>query len=65
MSTWIEPPPAQKRMGCFAKGCLILCAFFILLVAAFIGGTYMAIRYVRTEYLAKSGIEMPATAFCR
>lgn len=62
MSTWIEPPPPQKRMGCFAKGCLILCVFFALLVAAFIAGTYVAIRYVRSEYLTQTRTELPATA---
>jgi hypothetical protein len=48
-------------MGCFARGCLILTVFFILLIAAFIAGTYMAVRYVRTEYLAQRGIELPVT----
>ena len=28
MTAWIEPPPPQRGMGCFAKGCLILCGFF-------------------------------------
>ena len=34
MSTWIEPPPPQKGMGCFAKGCLTFLAFIILLLLA-------------------------------
>lgn len=60
MSTFIEPPPPQKGMGCFAKGCLILLCFFILLVLAFIGGTFLAIRYLKTEYLPTTRTELPA-----
>jgi hypothetical protein len=60
MTTWIEPPPPQKRMGCFAKGCLILVCFFVLLCAAFIGGTFMAIRYLKSEYLSQHGTDLPA-----
>ena len=41
-SSWIEPPPAQRGLGCFAKGCLILTVFFILLALAFVAGTYFA-----------------------
>jgi hypothetical protein len=48
-------------MGCFAKGCLILVVFFFLLAAAFVGGTYMAIRYLRTEYFPKTKVELPVT----
>ena len=35
--TWIEPPPPPKRggMGCFAKGCLFLVVFAILIVPGF------------------------------
>ena len=60
--TWIEPPPPQKGMGCFAKGCLILIAFFILLGVAFIGGTYLAVRYLRTEYFPTTRAPLPATS---
>jgi hypothetical protein len=62
MTTWIEPPPPQKRMGCFAKGCLILCVFFIFLGVAFVGGTYMAIRYLRSEYFPTTAVELPAAS---
>ena len=47
-------------MGCFAKGCLILLCFFVLLCLAFIGGTFMAIRYLKTEYLPRTRTELPA-----
>jgi len=60
MTTWIEPPPPQKGMGCFAKGCLILVAFFILLSLAFVGGTFFAVRYLRGEYFPTTNTELPA-----
>jgi hypothetical protein len=58
-ASWIEPPPPQKGMGCFGKGCLILIVFFILLGVAFIGGTYLAARYLRSEYLPKTQVRLP------
>ncbi len=51
-SSWIEPPPAQRGLGCFAKGCLILVIFCILLALAFVAGTYFAAKYLRTEYFS-------------
>jgi hypothetical protein len=48
-------------MGCLAKGCLILLIFFALLAAAFVGGTFLAMRYLRTEYFPKNGIELPVS----
>lgn len=41
MNGWIEPPPRQKGMGCFGKGCLLLLVFIVLLVAAFFIGAYV------------------------
>lgn len=41
MNGWIEPPPRQKGMGCFGKGCLLLLVFVVLLVAAFFIGAYV------------------------
>jgi hypothetical protein len=58
--TWIEPPPTQRGMGCFAKGCLTLIAFFVFLGLAFIGGTYFAVRYLRTAYFPTTRVEVPA-----
>jgi hypothetical protein len=62
MTTWIEPPPAQKGMGCFGKGCLILGILLVFLCLAFIGGTYMAVRYLRTEYFPRTSVALPAAA---
>jgi hypothetical protein len=39
MDTWVEPPP-KKGMGCFARGCLILAVFVVLLVIAGFAGIY-------------------------
>ena len=61
-ASWIEPPPAQRGMGCFGKGCLILLAFFIFLVVAFIGGTFVAVRVLRTSYFATSQVQLPVAS---
>ena len=38
--SWIEPPPPQRGLGCFGKGCLILAVFLILLLIAGLVGLY-------------------------
>src|SRR3989440_6630426 len=58
-SSWIEPPPAQRGLGCFAKGCLILLVFFILLGLSFVAGTYYAARFLQTEYLSNDHERLP------
>jgi len=40
MNTWVEAPPQRKGLGCFARGCLILLVFAIVLMIACIGGVY-------------------------
>jgi hypothetical protein len=60
-ASWIEPPPPQRSMGCFGRGCLILLAFILLLAAAFAGGTFLAVRYLRTSYFVTSPAELPAS----
>ena len=57
-TAWIEPPPPQRGMGCFAKGCLILVIFFIILAIAFVGGSYLAIRYFRSEYFPRTHVQL-------
>lgn len=39
MNGWVEPPPRQP-MGCFAKGCLILAVFAVVLAIACAAGIY-------------------------
>jgi hypothetical protein len=58
-SSWIEPPPQQRGLGCFAKGCLILVVFFILLGLAFVAGTYFAAKYLQTEYFSAHHDRLP------
>jgi hypothetical protein len=40
MNTWVEGPPRQKGLGCFARGCLILLVFAIVLAIACFAGVY-------------------------
>ena len=49
MTSWIEPPPKQKGMGCLGKGCLFLVIFIVLLAVAFFIGGYVGVRYVVTS----------------
>jgi len=58
---WIEPPPPPREKGCFAKGCLILMVFFIVLAIAFIGGTFYAVRHLRSNYFPRTQVELPAS----
>ena len=44
MTSWIEPPPKQKGMGCLGKGCLLIIAFLVLLVVAFVIGFYVGTK---------------------
>jgi hypothetical protein len=53
MTSWIEPPPKQKGMGCLGKGCLTLVIFLVLLAAAFFIGGYVGVRYVVTSTTPK------------
>jgi hypothetical protein len=58
-SSWIEPPPQRHGVGCFAKGCLILVVFFILLGLSFVAGTYYAAKFLRTEYFSTQHERLP------
>jgi hypothetical protein len=44
MNTWVEAPP-PKRLGCFARGCLILLAFGTVLAIACAVGVYWGSRH--------------------
>ena len=56
--SWIEPPPPQG-MGCFSKGCLTVVVFILLLAAAFVGGTFLAVRFLRTSYFTSTPVQLP------
>jgi hypothetical protein len=49
MTSWIEPPPKQKGMGCLGKGCMLFVIFVVLLAVAFFIGGYVGVRYVVTS----------------
>ena len=44
MTSWIEPPPPRKGMGCLGKGCLLIIVFLILLAVAFVVGFYVGTK---------------------
>jgi hypothetical protein len=70
-NTWIEPPPPQKGMGCFARGCLILLVLGIILGIACMAGVYWGWRHhsaivrgfywaTKTHVIADSHREVPS-----
>src|SRR5215469_9161783 len=44
MNTWVEAPPRRKGLGCFARGCLTLLIFAILLAIACFAGMYWGLH---------------------
>ena len=40
MNGWVEAPPPKRGLGCFARGCLILVIFGIVLAIACVAGLY-------------------------
>jgi hypothetical protein len=40
MNTWVEAPPPRKGLGCFARGCLTLLAFGVILAIACAAGLF-------------------------
>jgi hypothetical protein len=51
MNTWVEAPPKRKGLGCFARGCLILVVFAIVLAIACFAGVYWGLhRYSALFY---------------
>src|ERR1043166_10040007 len=44
MNTWVEAPPRQKGLGCFARGCLILFVFASVLAVACGAGVYLGFQ---------------------
>jgi hypothetical protein len=59
MTSWIEPPPPPRGMGCFAKGCLTVFVFVLALFVAFLGGGYLAFRHYRSFYFPPTPIVLP------
>jgi hypothetical protein len=44
MNTWVEAPPRRKGLGCFARGCLTLLIFAIVLAIACFAGMYWGLH---------------------
>src|SRR5262249_8345065 len=44
MNTWVEAPPRREGLGCFARGCLILLVFAIVLAIACFAGMYWGLH---------------------
>ena len=44
MNTWVEAPPRRNGWGCFARGCLILLVFAIVLAIACFAGVYWGLQ---------------------
>jgi len=44
MNGWVDAPPARRGLGCFARGCLILVVFAIVLAIACFAGLYWGLQ---------------------
>jgi len=44
MNGWVDAPPPRRGLGCFARGCLILVAFGIMLALACFAGLYWGLQ---------------------
>jgi hypothetical protein len=44
MNSWVEAPPRRKGLGCFARSCLILSVFAIVLAIACFAGMYWGLH---------------------
>ena len=44
MNTWVEAPPRKKGLGCFARGCLVLLIFAIVLAISGFAGLYWGLQ---------------------
>jgi hypothetical protein len=44
MNGWVDAPPSRKRSGCFARGCLILVVFAVVLGIACFAGMYWGLH---------------------
>jgi hypothetical protein len=60
MTSWIEPPPKRKGMGCFGKGCLLTIILIVLLAVAFFIGVYTGTKPREIPQVATSEDEQNA-----
>ena len=70
MNTWVEAPPRRAGLGCFARGCLILLVFAIVLALACFAGVFWGLQrhsaivhgiywLAKTHSLADSPVPVP------
>jgi hypothetical protein len=71
MSSWVEPPPPRRQgLGCFARGCLILLVFWIVLAIACFAGIYWGLQQhsaivhgiywlAKTHSIAETPVQVP------
>ena len=70
MNTWVEAPPRQRGLGCFARGCLILLVFAIVLAIACFTGVWWGLQrhsaivhgiywLAKTHSVAQSPVTVP------
>jgi hypothetical protein len=70
MNSWVEAPPRRKGLGCFARGCLILLVFAIVLAMACFAGVYWGLQrhsaivhgiywLAKTHSLAEAPVSLP------
>jgi hypothetical protein len=50
MNSWVEAPPPRKGLGCFARACLILLVFAIVLAIACFAGMYWGLQHSALFY---------------
>ena len=70
MNTWVEAPPRRKGLGCFARGCLTLSIFAMVLAIAGFAGLYWGLHrnsalfygsywLAKTQSLAEAATPLP------
>ena len=59
MNGWVDAPPPKRGMGCFARGCLILVVFAIVLALACVAGVYWGFQ--RHSAIARGGYWLAKT----
>ena len=70
MNTWVEAPPRKKGLGCFARGCLVLLIFAVVLAIAGFAGLYSGLQrnsalfygsywLAKTRSLAEAAMPVP------
>jgi len=59
MNEWVDAPPPNRGMGCFARGCLILVVFAIVLAIACLAGLYLGFQ--RNSAIALGGYWLAKT----